>query len=275
MTFHKYHGTGNDFILLDDRAAAFDATDHEKIAALCHRHFGIGADGLMLLRDRADYDFEMLYFNADGRPGSLCGNGSRCVVAFAKHLGLVEDKAHFRAADGPHDAQIDSDGTVHLKIQNVAPARPAPVHAQLGDVYLHTGSPHHVRFLAQATHDEHDYDHPHLLDELNVISVGNDIRHDQAYDPVGTNVNFAEIPADPAQPWPIRTFERGVEDETLSCGTGAVAVALAAVAHGATSPVRLHTLGGELQVRFENQADGSFADVWLSGPAVRVYGGEV
>ncbi len=273
VIFSKYHGTGNDFILLDDRAAAFDPTDQPRIAALCHRRFGIGADGLMLLRNRDGYDFEMLYFNADGRPGSLCGNGSRCVVAFAKHLGLIGGEARFLAADGPHTAQIDPDGTVHLQMQAVAPARPAPVHAHLGDVYLHTGSPHHIRFLSQTTDDEHDYDHPHLLDELNVVAVGHDIRHDPAYDPTGTNVNFVEIPADPAQPWPLRTFERGVEDETLSCGTGAVAVALAAVAHGAASPVRLHTLGGELQVRFENQGDGSFANVWLSGPAVRVFEG--
>ena len=275
MIFAKYHGTGNDFILIDDRAATFDPADPARIAALCHRHFGIGADGLMLLREREGYDFEMLYFNADGRPGSLCGNGSRCVVAFARHLDLIQTEARFLAADGPHHAQIDPDGTVHLQMQNVAPARPAPVFAHLADVYLHTGSPHHVRFLTEAIHDEHDYDHPPQLEDLDVAAVGHDIRHDQAYDPVGTNVNFAEIPADPTHPWPLRTFERGVEAETLSCGTGAVAVALAAVAHGATSPVRLQTLGGELWVSFDAQPDGSFANVWLSGPAVRVFQGEL
>ena len=275
MTFHKYHGTGNDFILLDDRSEQFNAHDQPRIAALCHRRFGIGADGLILLRNKAGYDFEMVYFNADGLPSSLCGNGGRCIAAFAKHLGVIENEAHFLAVDGPHEARISADGMVQLKMPDVAPVRPAPVHAELGDVYLHTGSPHHVRFLTEAEHDEHDYDHPHLLEELDVFGLGHDIRHDQAYDPAGVNVNFAEVPADPTQPWPVRTYERGVENETYSCGTGVTAVALAASARGAQSPVQLSTPGGALEVAFSLRPDGGFSDVWLSGPAVRVFGGEV
>ena len=265
MTFHKYHGTGNDFVIIDDRAQEFDATDHVRIAHLCHRRFGIGADGLMLLRNKADYDFEMVYFNADGRPSSMCGNGGRCLVAFAKYLGLVEDRARFLAVDGPHDARVDADGTVRLKMQDVAAPRPAAVGR--GDVFLHTGSPHHVHFLDPA-------ESPSLA-AFNVFATGHDIRYHQAYDPTGTNVNFVETPADPAQPWPVRTYERGVEDETLSCGTGVTAVALAASARGAASPVRLSTPGGVLEVAFATRPDGGFDNVWLSGPAEHVFEGTI
>jgi len=265
MTFHKYHGTGNDFVLIDDRAQAFDATDHARIAHLCHRRFGIGADGLILLRHRAGFDFEMVYFNADGRPSSMCGNGGRCTVAFARWLGLVDATAHFLAVDGPHDARVDADGTVRLRMSDVA----APQAAAVGqdDVFLHTGSPHHVHFLDPA-------EHPRLA-AFDVVAAGRGIRHDPAYGPAGTNVNFVEVPADPAQPWPVRTYERGVEDETYSCGTGVTAVALAASRRGAASPVRLRTPGGELEVAFEHRPGGGFANVWLSGPAVRVFGGAV
>ena len=263
MTFHKYHGTGNDFVIVDDRARQFDETDHARVAHLCHRRFGIGADGLMLLRNKEGYDFEMVYFNADGRPSSMCGNGGRCLVAFAQFLGVIQDRALFLAVDGPHDARVEPDGTVRLRMLDVA----APQAAEIGeeDVFLHTGSPHHVHFLDPA-------EHPSLAD-FNVFAAGHDIRYDQAYDPTGTNVNFVEVPADPAHPWPVRTYERGVEDETFSCGTGVTAVALAASQRGATSPVRLRTPGGELEVSFEPRPDGGFENVWLSGPAIRVFGG--
>ena len=134
-------------------------------------------------------------------------------------------------------------------------------------MFLHTGSPHHVHFLDPAAGPP--------LAEFDVFGTGHHIRYDQAYDPIGTNVNFVEIPADPAHAWPVRTYERGVENETLSCGTGVTAVALAASQRGAASPVRLQTPGGELAVSFEKRPDGGFANVWLSGPAVRVFGGEV
>lgn len=266
MTFHKYHGTGNDFIIIDDRAKEFDATDQARIAALCHRRFGIGADGLMLLRTKEGYDFEMVYFNADGAPGSMCGNGGRCLVAFARQLGIITGQARFLAVDGPHEAHVAADGTVRLRMVDVDAPQPAGV-GEEGDLYLHTGSPHHVQFL--------NPEEAPPLAELDVFATGSEIRYDQAYDPAGTNVNFVEVPADPAHLWLVRTYERGVEAETYSCGTGVTAVALAASQRGATSPVRLRTPGGELQVSFETQADGSFTNVWLSGPAVRVFGGEV
>ncbi|MVN78237.1 diaminopimelate epimerase [Hymenobacter sp. HMF4947] len=265
MTFHKYQGTGNDFVILDDRAAQFDLTNQPLIARLCHRRFGIGADGLMLLRNTEGYDFEMVYFNADGNPSSMCGNGGRCLVAFAKHLGIIDKEANFLAVDGPHQARVEADGTVRLKMIDVAPVQEAWVGEE--DVFVHTGSPHHVHFL--------DASEGHTLAEFDVYGAGHDIRYDQAYDPAGTNVNFVETPADPAHPWPVRTYERGVEDETLSCGTGVTAVALAASQRGATSPVRLQTPGGLLEVSFDVRADGGFENVWLSGPAVRVFGGEL
>ena len=261
MQFHKYHGTGNDFVLIDDRARAFDETDFARIAHLCHRRFGIGADGLILLRNKPDFDFEMVYFNADGHPSSMCGNGGRCTVAFARFLGLVSDEAHFLAVDGPHDARVEPDGTVRLRMIDVAAPQPAGAGEEA--VFLHTGSPHHVQFL------------PAGLAELNVFAEGRALRYGAPYGTAGANINFVEIPPDPAQPWPVRTYERGVEDETLSCGTGVTAVALAASQRGAASPVRLSTPGGELEVAFEQRTDGGFANVWLSGPAVRVFEGRI
>ena len=265
LTFHKYQGTGNDFVMIDDRAHAFDVGAHTRIARLCHRRFGIGADGLILLRQAEGYDFEMVYFNADGHPSTMCGNGGRCTVAFAKYLGIINEETHFLAVDGPHAARVEPDGTVRLKMIDVAAAQPAGVGED--DVFLHTGSPHHVHFL--------DAEQGHTLAEFDVYGMGHDIRYDPAYDPAGVNVNFVEMPADPAHPWPVRTYERGVENETLSCGTGVTAVALAASQRGAASPVRLQTPGGLLEVAFQTQPDGGFADVWLSGPAVRVFGGEI
>ncbi len=258
LAFHKYQGTGNDFVVLDDRAHAFDVADHARIARLCHRRFGIGADGLILLRLAEGYDFEMVYFNADGRPSTMCGNGGRCTVAFANYLGIIGEETRFLAVDGPHEARVEPDGTVRLKMIDVAAPEPAG-----DDVFLHTGSPHHVRFL------------PAGLAALNVFAEGRDLRYGEPYGAAGANINFVEIPADPAQPWPVRTYERGVEDETLSCGTGVTAVALAASRRGAASPVRLQTSGGLLEVSFETRADGGFENVWLSGPAVRVFGGEI
>ena len=261
MQFHKYQGTGNDFVMIDDRTRAFDETDYARIARLCHRRFGIGADGLILLRNKPDFDFEMVYFNADGHPSSMCGNGGRCTVAFAKFLGLINEEAHFLAVDGPHGARVEADGTVRLRMIDVAV--PQPAGAGEGGVFLHTGSPHHVQFL------------PAGLADLNVFAEGRALRYGPPYGAVGANINFVEIPTDPSQPWPVRTYERGVEDETLSCGTGVTAVALAASARGATSPVRLRTPGGELEVAFEPAPEGGFTNVWLSGPAVRVFSGTV
>jgi diaminopimelate epimerase len=260
MHFFKYQGTGNDFVMIDDRARAFPADDHALVHRLCDRRRGIGADGLILLRTHSEYDFEMVYFNADGHLGSMCGNGGRCTVAFAKQLGVIEEKAYFLAADGPHEASIDAAGLVRLRMIDVAGHEP-----MANDVFLNTGSPHVVRFLAKGSLAGHD-----------VYNEGRAVRYSEHFNARGgTNVNFVEAPTGAGQPWQVRTYERGVEDETFSCGTGVTAVALAAARRGAISPVPLRTIGGDLAVSFEQQPDGSFTNVYLSGPAEFVFEGDI
>ncbi|SMB96434.1 diaminopimelate epimerase [Hymenobacter roseosalivarius DSM 11622] len=260
IRFYKYQGTGNDFVMVDDRVQQFDASNHQLVRRLCDRRLGIGADGLILLRQHVDFDFEMVYFNADGYLGSMCGNGGRCTVAFAHHLRVIENETRFIAADGAHEAHIEADGTVNLRMQDVLGQQ------EVGEdgVFLNTGSPHIVRFLD-----------PSRLTELNVVNEGRAIRYNERFRERGTNVNFAEIPPTPDLPWQVRTYERGVEDETLSCGTGVTAVALAASRRGAISPVHLRTPGGDLRVSFEAQPDGSFTNIYLNGPAVRVFEGSI
>ncbi|MCB2376143.1 diaminopimelate epimerase [Hymenobacter sp. BT635] len=260
LTFHKYQGTGNDFVMLDDRARQFDEHNHALVRHLCDRRLGVGADGLVLLRNHPEFDFEMVYFNADGYVGSMCGNGSRCTVAFAKQLGVIQDKVRFQAADGPHDAHIDADGLVHLRMHDVLGQQEIEDHG----VFLDTGSPHLVRFMPSSS-----------LVDLNVFAEGRAIRYSDLFREKGTNVNFVEAPAAADQPWQVRTYERGVEDETMSCGTGVTAVALAASRRGASSPVHLRTRGGDLRVSFEPRPDGTFTNVYLIGPARRVYGGTI
>lgn len=260
LSFYKYQGTGNDFVMVDDRAHQFDEANHQLVRFLCDRRRGIGADGLILLRQHAQLDFEMVYFNADGHLGSLCGNGGRCAVAFAKQLGVIQDHTRFMAADGTHDARVDADGTVHLRMQDVLGQQEVEEHG----VFLDTGSPHLVRFQPIST-----------LAELNVFAEGRALRYSEVFREKGTNVNFVEAPAAPGQPWQVRTYERGVEDETLSCGTGVTAVALAASRRGAVSPVHLRTPGGDLRVSFEAKPDGSFTSIFLSGPATRVFEGKL
>ncbi|TGE19861.1 diaminopimelate epimerase [Hymenobacter elongatus] len=260
LTFHKYQGTGNDFVMLDDRNRQFDEHDSRLVRHLCDRHLGIGADGLILLRSHPEYDFEMVYFNADGFLGSMCGNGSRCTVAFAHYLGVIQEKATFQATDGLHEAHIDADGLVHLRMQDVHGQQDVEGHG----VFLDTGSPHLIRFMPTSS-----------LVDLNVFAEGRAIRYSELFRDKGTNVNFVETPVAADQPWQVRTYERGVEDETMSCGTGVTAVALAASRRGAVSPVHLRTRGGDLRVSFDARPDGSFTSVYLTGPAVRVFGGAI
>ena len=254
--FYKYQGTGNDFVMIDDRAEKFPAKDTAYIAQLCDRRFGIGADGLILIQKAQDCDFTMVYFNADGREGSLCGNGARCTIAFAQQLGIIEQKTRFRAADGLHKAEIHIDGTIALHMLDVGAIRKENDH-----VFMDTGSPHHVAFVEN-------------LAEYPVVEKGRSIRYGAPYNNEGTNVNFVQqIAADSCN---IRTYERGVEDETLSCGTGATAVALALHALGKTvaTKVTINVPGGQLAVRFTPTPDG-YQDIYLMGPAQSVFQGEV
>lgn len=270
MHFYKYQGTGNDFVLIDDRAQTFPAHDQALVARLCHRRFGIGADGLILLQTHPDYDFRMVYFNADGAEGSMCGNGGRCIVRFAHDLGLFERQTRFLAVDGEHAAELRNDqrgaaqrgaAQVHLRMSNVSGSLDEATGLQPNQTYLNTGSPHVVQFVDD-------------VDEYDVVGEGRSIRYSAAFAPGGTNVNFTQL-VDGASLY-VRTYERGVEDETYSCGTGATAAALAAHRQFALpSPVTLRVVGGALQVSFTPQPNGSFTDIYLIGTAQRVFEGEV
>jgi diaminopimelate epimerase len=255
MQFHKYQGTGNDFIVVDDRAKTFDL-NQEAIALLCHRRFGIGADGLMLLQEAEGYDFRMVYLNSDGTPGTMCGNGGRCLVRFASDLGLVSDKAHFIAVDGPHLAYINPE-TISLQMMDVP-----GIEQHNDDYFTNTGSPHFVRFTKQVQF----YD---------VKNIGASIRYSEAYQPInGTNANFVEKLDD--QTLFVRTYERGVEDETYSCGTGVTAAALVAKTfQNVQTPVKIKTLGGELAVNFDGDAITGFTNIFLIGPAKQVFTGTI
>ncbi len=257
MHFFKYQGAGNDFVVVDNRNNAFPAKDQAYIEKLCDRRFGIGADGLMLLRNSEDFDFEMHYFNADGRLGSLCGNGGRCIVAFANDLGLIGEVTRFLAVDGPHDATIDPERNwISLRMTDVH-------HFQVSgkDYVLDTGSPHYVRMVKN-------------LQAFDVFKAGREIRNSDAFLKPGINVNFVE---EHGNGFAVRTYERGVEDETLACGTGVTAVALAmAVEKGLEGNIDfpIKAQGGELRVRFNRSGD-NFREIFLEGPAKRVFAGEI
>jgi diaminopimelate epimerase len=253
VEFFKYQATGNDFIVLDNRESKFSKENNALIAEMCDRRFGIGADGLMLLELDRDCDFKMVYYNSDGNVGSMCGNGGRSIVSFARHLGLIDRTACFRAADGLHRASIEDD-QVSLEMLDVSEVR------KISDSYfLNTGSPHHVQQVD-------------ALENFNVFSEGRRIRND-VYGKIGANVNFV-CPLDSSS-IAVRTYERGVEDETLSCGTGVTAAALAMHSAGflSSSEIKVNTKGGKLRVSFESFEVGGYRNIWLTGPAKMVFRG--
>lgn len=255
IEFSKYHGTGNDFVILDNRSGIYSGLTKEQVAFICDRHFGIGADGLMLLQLIEGYDFEMVYFNADGAEGSMCGNGGRCLVAFAKLLGVITNTAHFIATDGTHEATIDELDYVELKMKDVTSIEQYEDHS-----ILNTGSPHYIKWVENT-------------DNVNVFEEGRNIRYNEKFGNAGININFVSI-----QPHGInvRTYERGVEDETLSCGTGVTASAIAAFAN-TTEPQHIHvvTPGGPLLVKFKPTGNSNFGNVWLCGSATFVFRGMI
>lgn len=254
IRFSKYQATGNDFIIVDNRSGSLKLSTRQ-IQQLCDRKFGIGADGLMLI-EKGSSDFNLVYYNSDGSQ-SLCGNGSRAAVIFASSLGLVNGRTSFQAYDGPHDAHIQEDGTVRLRMNDVARVKTIG-----SDFFIDTGSPHYIRVVENAA------DYP-------VVETGRSIRYSAEFQPGGTNVNFIELRDGNALF--VRTYERGVENETLSCGTGVTAAALAASFLGYSSPVKIETLGGELSVAFETatgQGD-AFTNIFLIGPAKMVFQGEL
>lgn len=254
-TFFKYQGTGNDFVFIDNRKELFNKNNTKLIAHLCNRRFGIGADGLILLENDEDADFKMVYFNADGNESTMCGNGGRCIVAFANKLNIFKNKTTFNAIDGLHEATIDN-GFVKLKMKDVD-----DVEVFKDYVFLNTGSPHHVALVEN-------------IKEYNVKNEGAKIRYGALYNKVGTNVNF--VKQIDSETFSVRTYERGVEDETLSCGTGVTAVALAmhTLEKTNTEVVTLNVEGGTLKVSFEKTEKG-YKNIWLQGPATLVFKGEI
>lgn len=252
LEFYKYQGTGNDFIMIDSRDQSFNEADLSLISRLCDRRFGIGADGLILLKQKKGYHFEMVYYNADGSQ-SMCGNGARCSVAFARFLGLLRDQCRFYTIDGAHEAQYYQ-GEVQLGMI------PVQKISKVGlDFFVNTGSPHHVRFVD-------DVDSYPILEEGPLVGYGD--RYAE-----GSNVNFVSTISD-GEIF-VRTYERGVENETLSCGTGVTACALVAGSLTGKDRISIKTLGGSLTVSFTAKSDGSFHDILLIGPAEQVFYGNI
>lgn len=255
LTFYKYQGTGNDFVIIDNREGIFPVNNPAYISFLCDRRVGIGADGLLLLENEAGVDFKMVYFNSDGNESTMCGNGGRCLVAFAKFLGIIKESAIFNAIDGRHTAKIDSNNQVRLQMQNVSEVREKENYT-----FLNTGSPHHVQLVDN-------------LQDFDVYKEGAKLRYG-LYGEKGSNINFVE--AKSANEFRVRTYERGVENETLSCGTGVTAVALAMhyTKKLKANLIRLHVEGGVLDVAFDYGKDG-YTNVYLVGPTELVFKGEV
>ncbi|MEP7142756.1 MAG: diaminopimelate epimerase [Ferruginibacter sp.] len=256
IEFYKYQGTGNDFVILDNRENECPLLTTKQVMHICHRHFGIGADGLMLLCKKDGYDFEMVYYNSDGNESSMCGNGGRCLVKFAYDRGIVKSSYRFVATDGDHLAEIDSHGAVSLQMKNVN-----TVTYHNSYTLINTGSPHFVKFASK-------------VEDIDVVATGRDIRYSKEFGPGGVNVNFVEsLDEDSIF---VRTYERGVEDETLSCGTGVTAAALLS-AHNENgfNTVVVKTPGGYLSVEFDKIDDQHFENIWLRGPAEFVFKGAI
>ncbi len=258
--FHKYQATGNDFVVIDNRTSAY-LFSTQQIEKICDRRFGVGADGLMLIEKHPALDFNLVYYNSDGSQ-SLCGNGSRAAVLMAATLGLLKTNTTFNAYDGSHEAELLNTDIVRLKMNDVREVK------KLGDEYfINTGSPHHLRFVKD-------------VNSYPVVEEGRKIRYTEMYVPVGTNANFIQLLDQ--NTISVRTYERGVEDETLSCGTGVTAAALAASFHGYTSPIQIKVKGGELSVEFKATDSGpsgghpvTFHDIFLIGPAKMVFEGDL
>lgn len=254
INFFKYTGAGNDFVVLDNRDEWFDWENYALIEKLCDRKFGVGADGILLLQNKEGYAFEMLYANRDGSRGSMCGNGGRCITAFAHNLGIIQrdEKILFLGPDGDHEAVVIAPDRVQLRMKE-----DVVVIEQDGLLFVDTGAPHYIQHVVE-------------LDQFPVVSEAQKFR-DRVSDPKGVNVNYVEKLADG---WHVRTYERGVEDETLACGTGATAVTLTLSREGKISENScvIHMPGGTLSVSFENEGE-SFKNIWLEGPAEFVFEG--
>jgi len=257
IPFKKYQGTGNDFVIIDNRKTIFNKANLEAIQLICDRKFGIGADGLILIENHEKYDFNMVFFNPDGSQ-SFCGNGSRCAVQFAHELGIITNtKTMFVSTDGLHEALVLGKSNIKLKMHNVIDITTADDH-----YFMNTGSPHYVSFQKN-------------INDLDIIQKGREVRYAEAYKTInGTNVNFIE---EKTAENLVRTYERGVEDETLSCGTGVTACAISiALKNNLTKgEINIITKGGNLSVSLEKTAENHFTNIWLEGAATFVFEGTI
>ncbi len=254
IPFSKYHGTGNDFVIIDQTEHLYiSAEQTDLIKSICHRRYGIGADGLMLIQRHPKTDFEMVYFNSDGRPSTMCGNGGRCIASMAYRLGMIGEAGTFMAVDGIHEVEILDPQLVSLKMSDVG-----TITRSNEDFTLDTGSPHLIRIVED-------------VNALDVYAEGKRVRNSETYQDEGINVNFVEQRGGTIA---VRTYERGVEDETYSCGTGVVASAIvhAASLEDSLDEVDIRTKGGKLSVHF-TKSDQGYEDIWLTGPAVHVFDG--
>lgn len=255
IQFYKYQGTGNDFVMIDNRTNTFPKNNTKLIEFLCDRRFGIGGDGLILLENHEKHDFTMVYYNSDGSTSTMCGNGGRCLVAFAKQLGIIDKEAHFEASDGYHFAKFE-DNLIALQMINVTEVKHFNTHD-----FVYTGSPHHVQLVSD-------------LKDFDVKNTGKKLRYSDLYDVSGCNINFVE--QENTDTFSVRTYERGVEDETLSCGTGAtgVAIVMHATHKTAANRININVLGGKLIISFvlENEV---YKNVFLTGPAELVFAGSM
>lgn len=256
IQFVKYHGAGNDFIMIDNREGILPRTNQSTYKKWCDRRFGIGADGLIFIEKSEKSDFSMIYFNADGSEGSLCGNGGRCAVKFAAFLGIIKKETIFHASDGEHHAELLGNGEIRLHMKDVRGFE----HTSEYD-FINTGSPHYVSWVND-------------IGSYPVVEKGIEIRNHEKFSPGGTNVNFVSEKGDCLR---VRTYERGVEDETLACGTGVTAAVISWAKRNnylgkLTKEVQVE--GGNLTVEMEVSTLGFF-DIWLIGPAEEVFRGEL
>jgi diaminopimelate epimerase len=258
IQFSKYHGTGNDFVVIDGRKQDTSDFDADLIRQMCDRRFGIGGDGLIILEESERADFKMAFFNSNGKEGTMCGNGGRCITAFASKLGIISMDTTFEGTDGLHAASILPNEEIRLGLSDVDGIR------WMEDGYLlDTGSPHFVQFVSQ-------------LEMIDVTGVGRNIRNQPRFGKDGVNVNFVERSGSPNM-ISVRTYERGVENETSSCGTGVAAAAICAYFHYKSDILSYHvgTPGGNLHVSFKPRYHNQFSDIYLTGPAAHVFDGSI
>ena len=255
IEFYKYQGNGNDFIMIDGRLVEGELSAYQR-RNMCHRRFGIGADGVIFLKNHNDFDFEMKYYNSDGNESSMCGNGGRCIIRFAHNLGIISDKYTFLAIDGQHEGIIQKNGLISLKMNDVNQITQCDK-----DYVLDTGSPHYLKLVND-------------LEAVDVFNEGGVIRNSAPFKDAGINVNFMQLTDNVLK---LRTYERGVENETLSCGTGVVAAALVSSLVlnrlDGDNLVNLKTPGGNFEVRFHKDGNNHFTNIWLTGRAEFVFKG--